>query len=208
VDDRWDKFSSFEEYDAFLSGILAESKRVMKPDANIWVIATYHSIFRIGRIMQDLGYWTLNDVISVKSNPMPNWLGVRFTNATETLIWATASRDAKHYFDRTVARELGGGKVGANVWNIPICSGKERVRESNGQRLHSTQKPLKLLQNIMKVSTRPGDLLLDPMAGTGTSCVAAAMLGRHFLGIEREKRYAEAALKRIDALKNSKVLYG
>jgi DNA modification methylase len=101
-----------------------------------------------------------------------------------------------------------GGKVGANVWNIPICSGKERVRESNGQRLHSTQKPLKLLQNIMKVSTRPGDLLLDPMAGTGTSCVAAAMLGRHFLGIEREKRYAEAALKRIDALKNSKVLYG
>ncbi len=168
VNDDWDKFGSFEEYDNFIKNILTALKRVMKPNATIWVIATYHSIFRIGKIMQDLGFWILNDVHWVKTNPMPNWLGVRFTNATETLIWAVKDKKAKKYtFNKELAKRFGIGKIGANVWVLPICNGKERLRDENGKKLHSTQKPIELLKRVILTSTKEGDIILDPVAGTG-----------------------------------------
>jgi len=170
VNDEWDKFSSFEEYDEFIKKLLTEVKRVMKPQATIWVIATYHSIFRIGKIMQDLGYWILNNVIWVKTNPMPNWLGVRFTNATETLIWAVKDKKAKKYtFNKEYAKKVGIGSVGANVWVLPLCWGKERIKDKEGKKLHSTQKPIELLKRVILSSTKEGDLILDPVAGTGTT---------------------------------------
>ncbi len=139
VDDEWDKFPSFEAYDRFIGELLTQVKRVMKPSATIWVIATYHSIFRIGKLMQDLGYWILNDVIWVKTNPMPNWLSVRFTNATETLIWAVKDKNAKKYvFNKEQAKQFGIGKVGANVWVLPLCNGKERLKDEMGRKVHST----------------------------------------------------------------------
>lgn len=168
VNDKWDKFSSFQEYDEFIRKLLTEVKRVMKPTATIWVIATYHSIFRIGKIMQDLGYWMLNDVIWVKTNPMPNWLGVRFTNATENLIWAVKDKKAKgHTFNKELAKSFGIGKVGANVWVLPLCWGYERLKDREGKKLHSTQKPIELLKRVVLTSSKKGDLVLDPVAGTG-----------------------------------------
>jgi len=198
VNDTWDKFASFEEYDRFIYSLLGEARRVMKPSATIWVIATYHSIFRIGKTMQDLGYWILNDVIWLKNNPMPNWLGVRFTNATETLIWAVKSPEAKNYiFNRDYAREFGEGKVGANVWRLPLCSGKERLKAENGKKLHSTQKPLELLRRVILTSTREGNVVLDPVAGVGTTGVAARALHRNFVMIELNPSYVEGAVKRF-----------
>lgn len=200
VDDAWDQFASFEDYDAFITRLLCEIKRVMKPTATVWVIATYHSIFRIGKIMQDLGYWILNDVIWVKTNPMPNWLGVRFTNATETLIWAVKDKAAKGYtFNREMAKKFGIGKVGANVWVLPTCVGAERMRDAGGRRLHSTQKPLELLRRVILTSTREGDVILDPVAGVGTTGLAARMLGRHFIMIEINPKYVEAAKTRLES---------
>ncbi len=199
VDDDWDKFASFEEYDGFIHNILLEAKRVMKPSATIWIIATYHSIFRIGKIMQDLGYWMLNDVHWVKTNPMPNWLGVRFTNATETLIWAVKNKDAKKYtFNREFAREFGSGKVGANVWVLPICNGRERLKDENGKKLHSTQKPVELLRRVIMTSTREGDIILDPVAGLGTTGYVARALGRKFVMIEINRRYVEGIVERFE----------
>jgi DNA modification methylase len=155
VNDEWDKFSSFEEYDDFIKKLLLEIKRVMKQTATIWVIATYHSIFRIGKIMQDLGYWILNDVIWIKTNPMPNWLGVRFTNATETLIWATKDKGVKKYtFNKEYAKKFGIGKIGANVWLLPICQGEERLKDEKGKKLHSTQKPIELLKRVILTSKK------------------------------------------------------
>jgi DNA modification methylase len=155
VNDEWDKFSSFEEYDDFIKKLLLEIKRVMKQTATIWVIATYHSVFRIGKIMQDLGYWILNDVIWIKTNPMPNWLGVRFTNATETLIWATKDKGVKKYtFNKEYAKKFGIGKIGANVWLLPICQGEERLKDEKGKKLHSTQKPIELLKRVILTSTK------------------------------------------------------
>ncbi|MCX7702646.1 MAG: site-specific DNA-methyltransferase [Planctomycetota bacterium] len=198
VDDTWDKFPSFQEYDNFVERLLREVKRVMKPNATLWVIATYHSIFRIGKIMQDLGYWILNDVIWVKSNPMPNWLGVRFTNATETLIWAVRDRNAKKYtFNREYAKSVGIGKVGANVWVLPLCWGKERLKDENGKKLHSTQKPIELLKRVLLTSTKEGDLVLDPVAGTGTTGYVAQALKRDFIMIEINPKYANAIIHRF-----------
>lgn len=197
VDDAWDRFPSFQEYDAFISGLLERVRRVMKPSATLWVIATYHSIFRIGKILQDLGYWILNDVIWVKTNPMPNWLGVRFTNATETLIWAVRDRGAKKYtFHKEAARRWGIGRVGANVWVLPICTGKERLRDG-GRKLHSTQKPVELLKRVILTSTNPGDLVLDPVAGTGTTGYVARALGRDFLMVEINPRYVRGIEERF-----------
>jgi DNA modification methylase len=199
VFDEWDKFSSFEEYDEFIKSILVEVKRVMKENATIWVIGTYHNIFRIGKIMQDLGFWILNDVIWVKNNPMPNWLGVRFTNATETLIWAVKDKKVKKYtFNKELAKQFGIGKVGANVWQIPICSGKERIKDENGNKVHSTQKPIELLKRVILTTTKEGDLILDPMAGTGTTGYVAKMLNRDFTMIERKPEYVEAIMKRLN----------
>jgi len=192
VDDDWDKFSSFEEYDKFIASTLTETKRVMKPNATIWVIATYHSIFRIGKIMQDLDYWILNNVHWVKTNPMPNWLGVRFTNATETLIWAVKDKkEKKHTFNKALAKELGIGKVGANVWVLPLCAGKERLKDENGKKLHSTQKPIELLRRVILTSTKEDDIVLDPVAGVGTTGYVAKSLNRNFIMIEINSKYVE-----------------
>lgn len=192
VDDEWDKFSSFEEYDRFIFEPLSDVKRVLKPNGTIWVIATYHSIFRIGKIMQDLGYWLLNDVIWLKTNPMPNWLGVRFTNATETLIWAVRNKDEKKYcFNKEFAKKFGIGKVGANVWVMPICNGEERLKDEKGQKVHSTQKPIELLKRIILISTNEGDFVLDPVAGVGTTGYVANALRRNFVMIEKNQKYVE-----------------
>ncbi len=198
VNDDWDKFGSFEEYDNFIKNILTELKRVMKPNATIWVIATYHSIFRIGKIMQDLGFWILNDVHWVKTNPMPNWLGVRFTNATETLIWAVKDKKAKRYtFNKEWAKKFGIGKVGANVWVLPICNGKERLKDEKGKKLHSTQKPIELLKRVILTSTKEGDVVLDPVAGVGTTGYVAKALNRNFIMIEINSKYVEGIKKRF-----------
>jgi len=198
VDDEWDNFSSFQEYGNFIKKLLLEAKRVMKPNATIWVISTYHSIFRIGKIMQDLGYWILNDVIWLKNNPMPNWLGVRFTNATETLIWAVKNKHVKKYtFNRDYAKKFGIGKIGANVWKIPLCRGKERLKDEKGKKLHSTQKPVKLLQRIILTSTKEGDIILDPVAGTGTTGYVAKALNRDFVMIEKNSRYVNGIVERF-----------
>lgn len=196
--DEWDKFSSFEDYDRFIENLLLEVKRVMKPNATLWVIGTYHNIFRVGKIMQDLGFWILNDVLWVKTNPMPNWLGVRFTNATETLIWAVKDRSVKRYtFNREYAKSFGIGKVGANVWVLPISRKSERLLDEKGQKLHSTQKPIELLKRVILTSTKEGDLILDPMAGTGTTGYVAKALGRDFVMIEVNPKYVKGIEERF-----------
>lgn len=196
VREEWDRFESFEEYDRFTRQWLSACRRVLKPDGALWVIGTYHNIFRIGTALQDLGFWILNDVIWVKTNPMPNFRGVRLTNATETLIWAARSERSRHTFNYRLARSLNGGKQLRNDWNLPICSGAERIRVQ-GRKLHPTQKPEALLERILAISTRPGDLVLDPFAGSGTTCVVAKRMGRRWIGIERDPVYAGAAEKRI-----------
>jgi len=198
VNDKWDKFASFEEYDSFIHELLTKVQRVMKPTATIWLISTYHSLFRIGKIMQDIGYWILNDVIWVKTNPMPNWLGVRFTNATETLIWAVKDKSSKKYtLNKDHAKAFGIGKVRANVWVLPICTGKERVKDSNGDKLHSTQKPIELLKRIILTSTKENDLILDPVAGTGTTGYVSGALNRRFTMIEKNEEYIDSMLERF-----------
>ena len=198
VREDWDKFASFEDYDRFTQRWLKEIKRVMKPTATLWVIGTYHNIHRIGRIMQDLGFWMLNDVIWLKTNPVPNFLKVRFTNATETLIWAVKDKSVKKYtFHADKAKELGIGKIGANVWEIPVCAGKERLKDSEGNKVHSTQKPERLLERVILTSTNPGDLVLDPMAGTGTTGYMANKLDRRFVMIEKYERYIMAMMERM-----------
>jgi DNA modification methylase len=198
VDDDWDKFSSFEEYDNFIKNLLIEVKRVMKPNATIWVIGTYHNIYRIGKIMQDLGYWILNDVIWVKTNPMPNWLGVRFTNSTETLIWAVKDKSVKKYtFNKEYAKKFGIGRIGANVWLLPICQGEERIRDESGKKLHSTQKPIELLKRVILTSTKEGDIILDPLSGTGTTGYVARALKRDFVMIEVNLKYVEGIVRRF-----------
>lgn len=199
VNDQWDKFQSFEEYDKFIENLLSQMKRVMKQNATLWIISTYHSIFRIGKILQDLGYWILNDVIWVKTNPMPNWLGVRFTNATETLIWAVKDKNVKKYtFSKNYAKIFGYGKVGNNVWVLPICTGKERLRDEEGKKCHSTQKPVELLKRVILTSTKEEDLILDPMSGVGTTGYVASALKRNFVMIEKNPEYVKWTLKRFE----------
>jgi DNA modification methylase len=198
VDDQWDQFVDFDDYDSFLAYLLTKVRRVMKPNATIWAMSTYHSLFRLGRVMQDLGFWLLNDVVWLKTNPMPNFRGARFTNATETLIWAAKSKKSRAYHDHDAAKEFGVGKVGANVWVFPICQGRERLKGGDGKKLHSTQKPGELLRRVILTSTREGDLVLDPLAGTGTTGHVAKALDRDFILIEREWRYVEGAAKRFE----------
>lgn len=209
VQEEWDKFESFEEYDNFVVEVLKRIKRLTKENATIWVIGTYHNIHRWGKIMQDMGFWILNDVIWLKTNPMPNWLGVRFTNATETLIWAVKDRSVKKYtFNKDYAKQFGVRKVYENVWEIPICSGKERLRDEKGNKIHPTQKPIELMKRVILTSTKEGDLILDPMAGVGTTGYVASMLGRRFTMIEKESKYIEWAIKRFDAASNSSLFQG
>jgi modification methylase len=201
VDDDWDKFASFEAYDAFTRAWLAACRRVMKPHATLWVIGSYHNIFRVGTILQDLGFWILNDVVWRKTNPMPNFRGRRFTNAHETLIWAAREPGGKGYTFNYEALKAGNDDVQVRSdWTIPLCTGEERLRGGDGKKLHPTQKPEALLARVILSSSRPNDLVLDPFSGTGTTGAVATRLGRRFIGIERERAYADAARERLDAI--------
>jgi modification methylase len=198
VDDAWDRFASFEAYDAFTRAWLIACRRVMKPSATLWVIGSYHNIFRVGAVLQDLGFWILNDIVWRKLNPMPNFRGRRFTNAHETLIWAARDATAKGYTFNYAALKAGNEDVQARSdWVLPLCTGEERLKDDAGKKLHPTQKPEGLLARVLLAASRPGDLVLDPFCGTGTTGAAAKRLGRRFLGIEREAQYAEAAERRI-----------
>ncbi len=198
VDEEWDKFSSFEDYDRFTADWLSAVRRVMKPEATLFVIGSYHNIFRVGRILQDLGFWILNDIVWRKSNPMPNFRGRRFTNAHETLIWAAKSSAAKSY--RFNYEALKAGNEDCQVrsdWIFPLCTGAERLKDARGRKTHPTQKPEALLSRILLAASAPGDLVLDPFLGTGTTGAVAKKLGRGFIGIERDPVYARAAEARI-----------
>jgi len=196
VDDKWDQFSSFEEYDKFTQDWLKGCKRVLKKDGTIWVIGSYHNIFRVGKIMQDLGFWILNDVIWIKTNPMPNFRGTRFNNAQETLIWATKSQKSKYTFHYKSMKASSDDKQMRSDWYIPICNGKERIK-LNGEKAHSTQKPEALLYRIIVATSNPGDIVLDPFMGSGTTGAVAKKLGRNFIGIEKEDIYIKIANERI-----------
>jgi modification methylase len=202
VDDDWDKFASFAAYDAFTRAWLIACRRVMKPAATLWVIGSYHNIFRVGALMQDLGFWILNDVVWRKSNPMPNFRGRRFTNAHETLIWAARDANARGYAFNYEALKAGNDDVQVRSdWTIPLCTGEERLKTREGRKLHPTQKPEALLARVILAASRPGDLVLDPFLGSGTTGAVAKRLNRRFLGIERDRAYAQAAEKRIAATK-------
>ncbi len=200
VDDDWDKFSSFAAYDAFTRDWLAACRRVLKPQGSLWVIGSYHNIFRVGTILQDLGYWVLNDVIWRKTNPMPNFRGRRFTNAHETMIWASMGPKARYTFNYESMKALNEDLQMRSDWLLPICSGSERLKQ-DGRKTHPTQKPEALLQRVILASSHVGDVVLDPFMGSGTTAVAAKRLGRNFVGIEREETYAEAARERLKGLK-------
>ncbi|MCL5026763.1 MAG: site-specific DNA-methyltransferase [Chloroflexi bacterium] len=199
VDDQWDRFGDFGAYDRFTKAWLGDCRRVLKDTGTIWVIGTYHNIFRVGRILMDLGYWILNDVIWLKTNPMPNFRGVRFTNAHETLIWAKKSeRQARYTFNHWAMKNLNDQLQMRSDWLIPLCTGGERAR-ANGEKAHATQKPEALLYRVILASSAPGDVVLDPFFGTGTTGVVARRLGRHWIGIERDPAYVELARARIAA---------
>jgi modification methylase len=198
VDDAWDQFASFGAYDSFTRAWLAEARRILKPDGAIWVIGSYHNIFRVGSALQDLGFWILNDVIWHKTNPMPNFRGRRLTNAHETLIWASRSPEAKGYtFNYETLKAANEDVQLRSDWTFPICTGNERVKDSDGAKAHPTQKPEALLHRILIATSKPGDVILDPFFGTGTTGVVAKRLGRHFIGIEREADYVAVARKRL-----------
>ena len=200
VDDHWDQFESFEAYDRFTKGWLAECRRVLKPNGALWVIGSYHNIFRVGSILQDLGFWVLNDVVWRKTNPMPNFRGRRFTNAHETLIWASRDQNSKYTFHYEAMKVFNDDLQMRSDWTLSLCTGAERLKNADGDKLHPTQKPEALLHRVLLSTTNPGDVVLDPFFGTGTTGAAAKQLGRNFIGIEREEEYAEAALARIDAV--------
>ncbi len=197
VDDDWDRFADFAEYDRFTRDWLGEARRLLRKDGTIWVIGAYHNIFRLGVILQDLGFWILNDIIWRKSNPMPNFRGRRFTNAHETLIWAARGRDSRHRFNYQAMKALNDDLQMRSDWLIPLCTGPERLRNQHGLKLHPTQKPEALLHRILLASTLPEDIVLDPFLGTGTTAAVAKRLHRHYIGIERHPAYVEAALGRI-----------
>ena len=197
VDEAWDRFASFADYDRFTRAWLAEARRLLKPHGAIWVIGSYHNIFRVGAAMQDAGFWLLNDVIWRKSNPMPNFRGKRLTNAHETLIWASRAEGGRYTFNYEALKALNDGVQMRSDWLIPLCTGHERLKDARGNKAHPTQKPEALLHRILVATTNPGDVVLDPFFGTGTTGAVARALGRHFLGIERETGYVALAEARI-----------
>jgi len=201
VDNDWDKFSDFAAYDAFTRAWLMAARRVLKPNGTIWVIGSYHNIFRVGATLQDLGYWMLNDVIWRKANPMPNFKGRRFTNAHETMIWASRDQNAKQYTFNYDAMKMANDEIQMRSdWLFPICNGGERLKNEEGSKVHPTQKPEALLHRVLMSSTKPGDIVLDPFFGTGTTGAVAKYLGRNYVGIERQQDYIDAATARIDAV--------
>jgi modification methylase len=197
VDDQWDRFASFAAYDAFTKGWLAAARRCLKPDGAIWVIGSYHNVFRLGAALQDAGFWILNDVIWRKSNPMPNFRGKRLTNAHETLIWAAKSDQSRYTFNYEAMKALNEGVQMRSDWVIPLCTGAERLKTAGGDKAHPTQKPEALLYRVLVASTRAGDVVLDPFFGTGTTGAVAKRLGRRFVGIEQDAGYRAAAEARI-----------
>jgi len=203
VDDHWDRFASFAAYDEFSRAWLAAARRLLKPDGAIWVIGSYHNIYRLGACLQDAGFWILNDVVWRKSNPMPNFRGKRLTNAHETLIWAAKSDQSKYTFNYEAMKALNEGVQMRSDWVIPLCTGAERLKTASGEKAHPTQKPEALLHRVLVAATKPGDVVLDPFFGTGTTGAVARRLGRRFIGIEREAEYravAEARLAKVRPL--------
>jgi modification methylase len=201
VDDDWDKFASFAEYDAFSRKWLAECQRILKPNGAIWVIGSYHNIFRLGVALQDLGFWIQNDIVWRKTNPMPNFRGKRFTNAHETLIWAGRSQKSRVTFNYEAMKALNDDLQMRSDWLFPICAGPERLKDGQGRKAHPTQKPEALLHRVLLASTNTGDVVLDPFFGTGTTGAVARRLGRKWIGIERDKDYAAVARARIDKVR-------
>ena len=196
VNDKWDQFTNFKHYDDFSKKWLKECKRVLKDNGSIWVIGTYHNIFRIGYHIQNLNYWLLNDVIWIKNNPMPNFKGTRFTNAHETLVWASKNKKSKYTFNYQSLKCFNDDLQMRSDWTLPICNGKERLKK-NGKKVHSTQKPEALLHRIILATTNKGDVIFDPFLGTGTTAVVAKKLGRKYVGIEKDKKYFNAAYERV-----------
>jgi modification methylase len=197
VTDHWDQFASFKIYDDFTREWLTEAKRVLKPDGGLWVIGSYHNIYRVGAILQDLGFWILNDIVWRKSNPMPNFRGTRFTNAHETLLWCSQGEKAKYHFNYRAMKTLNDELQMRSDWVLPICNGAERLKEG-GHKVHPTQKPESLLYRVLLSTTERGDVVLDPFFGTGTTGAVAKRLGREWIGCEREGNYRDAAIKRIE----------
>jgi modification methylase len=201
VTDDWDKFASFSAYDDFTRAWLLACRRVLKPNGTLWVIGSYHNIFRVGVALQDLGFWILNDIVWRKTNPMPNFRGRRFANAHETMIWASRDQNAKGYtFNYDALKAANDDLQMRSDWLFPLCTGNERLKDGEGRKVHPTQKPEALLHRIMLASSKPGDVILDPFFGTGTTGAVAKRLGRHFVGVEREDDYIAAAKKRIAAV--------
>jgi len=203
VDDEWDRFDGFKAYDDFTHDWLKAARRVMKDDAGLWVIGSYHNIYRVGAILQDLGFWILNDVVWRKSNPMPNFKGKRFTNAHETLLWCAKSSESRYTFNYHAMKALNEDLQMRSDWVIPLCTGDERLKNSRGEKVHPTQKPEALLHRVILSSTNPGDVILDPFFGTGTSGAVAKMLGRSYIGIERDGDYRAAAEKRLSRVRTA-----
>jgi DNA modification methylase len=202
VNDDWDKFNNFKEYDNFCITWLYECKRILKDTGTIWVIGSYHNIFRIGNIMQNLGYWILNDITWYKTNPMPNFLGTRFTNTTETLLWCSKGENYKKFtFNYKLMKSYNGDKQMGSVWQIGLCTGNERIKGEDGKKVHSTQKPEELLKRVILSTTKQNDLILDPFFGTGTTGAVAKKLKRNFIGIEKETKYIKVAQNRIENIK-------
>jgi modification methylase len=201
VDDDWDKFESFAHYDRFTRGWLGAARRLLKPNGALWVIGSYHNIFRVGAALQDLEFWLLNDVVWRKANPMPNFRGTRFTNAHETLIWAARGKTSRVTFNYESLKQANDETQMRSDWLFPLCTGAERLVDDAGDKVHPTQKPEALLHRILNATTKPGDIVLDPFFGTGTTGAVAKKLGRRFIGIERDATYIAAALKRIASAK-------
>jgi modification methylase len=199
VEEAWDRFEDFASYDRFSEAWLAAARRLLKPEGTLWVIGSYHNIFRVGARLQDLGYWILNDVVWRKTNPMPNFRGRRFTNAHETMIWCARDRAARYRFNYEAMKSLNDDLQMRSDWLLPICNGGERLKDKEGKKAHPTQKPEALLHRVILASTQPGDLVLDPFFGTGTSGVVAKRLGRNYIGIERDRGYIAVAEKRLAA---------
>ncbi|MBN1310039.1 MAG: site-specific DNA-methyltransferase [Anaerolineae bacterium] len=199
VDDTWDKFDSFKDYDDFTRAWLTACQRVLKKTGTIWVIGSYHNIYRVGTILMDLGYWILNDIAWIKTNPTPNFRGVRFTNAHETLLWAQKQKGARYTFNHHAMKGLNDDLQMRSDWDIPLCTGKERLKV-NGEKAHTTQKPEALLYRVILSSSNPGDVVLDPFFGTGTTGAVAKKLRRNWIGVERDERYISVAQARIDAV--------
>ncbi len=197
VDNDWDQFESLQKYDEFTREWLSVARDLLKPDSAIWVIGSYHNIFRLGYILQDMGFWILNDVIWRKTNPMPNFRGRRFTNAHETLIWASKSEKSKYRFNYDVMKALNEDLQMRSDWHLPLCTGAERLKDADGNKAHPTQKPESLLARVLLSSTKEGDTVLDPFFGTGTTGAVAKKLGRHYIGLERDETYAAFARERI-----------